>query len=96
MMAYHDVDVNQKISLDDLIDECKTFYVIGQKTTASVLSWIVLLLVTECDLQNKARKEVKELFGQYSPNTYIISLLNIASKPYINNNDQILTILSYI
>lgn len=25
MMAYHDVDVNQKISLDDLIDECKTF-----------------------------------------------------------------------
>ncbi|KAI3867388.1 hypothetical protein MKX03_036515, partial [Papaver bracteatum] len=37
--AYQESDDNKKISIDDLIDECKTFYVAGHKTTSSLLTW---------------------------------------------------------
>jgi len=35
LKAYQDEDRSKKISINDLIDECKTFYVAGQETTAS-------------------------------------------------------------
>ncbi|KAJ6899590.1 hypothetical protein NC652_025906 [Populus alba x Populus x berolinensis] len=47
--AYHDSDKTKKISVDDLIDECKTFYVGGQETTSSSLTWSVLLLAIHTD-----------------------------------------------
>ncbi|XP_020533619.1 cytochrome P450 CYP749A22 isoform X2 [Jatropha curcas] len=65
--AYNDPDKNKRISIDDMIDECKTFYVAGQETTASSLTWTVLLLAIHTDWQDEARKEVLELFGQQNP-----------------------------
>lgn len=81
MQAYHNVDETLKISLDDLIDECKTFYIAGHETTASLLTWTVLLLAIHNDWQDKARNEVLQLFGQQSPNADNISRLKIVSKP---------------
>ena len=81
MQAYHNVDETLKISLDDLIDECKTFYIAGHETTASLLTWTVLLMAIHNDWQDKARNEVLQLFGQQSPNADNISRLKIVSKP---------------
>ena len=80
MRAYHSADETQKISLDDLIDECKTFYVAGTDTTASLLSWTIFLLAIHSDWQDKARKEVLELLGQQNPSADNISRLKIVSK----------------
>ncbi|KAH9772268.1 cytochrome P450 734A1 [Citrus sinensis] len=77
MRAYHSADETQKISLDDLIDECKTFYVAGTDTTASLLSWTIFLLAIHSDWQDKARKEVLELLGQQNPSADNISRLKI-------------------
>ncbi|MBA0710473.1 hypothetical protein Golax_009763 [Gossypium laxum] len=33
--AYHDSDKNKKLSMEDLVDECKTFYFAGQDTVNS-------------------------------------------------------------
>ncbi|MCL7024824.1 hypothetical protein MKW94_009191 [Papaver nudicaule] len=62
--AYHESDDSKKISVDDLIDECKTFYVAGHETTTSLLTWTCLLLAIHPEWQDKARKEVFELLGE--------------------------------
>ncbi|XP_026384202.1 cytochrome P450 CYP749A22-like [Papaver somniferum] len=56
--AYHEVDENKRITLEDLIDECKTFYNAGHETATPLLTWTCLLLATHADWQEKARNEV--------------------------------------
>ena len=75
LKAHHDVNVNQRITVDDLVDECKTFYIAGQETTNSLLAWTVFLLALHTDWQEEARKEVLQLFGKQTPNPDGISKL---------------------
>ncbi|KAL2519233.1 Cytochrome [Abeliophyllum distichum] len=63
----HDSVKKNRISVDDVIDECKVFYIAGHETTSSLLSWTSLLLAINTDWQEKARKEVLELFGKENP-----------------------------
>lgn len=67
LKAYHENDKTKKISIDDLIDECKTFYVAGHETTTSSLTWTLLFLAIHTDWQNRAREEVLQIFGQKNP-----------------------------
>ena len=53
--------------MDDIIDECKTFYFAGHETTTGLLSWTAFLLAINTDWQDKARKEATELFGGRAP-----------------------------
>ncbi|KAE9454445.1 hypothetical protein C3L33_13647, partial [Rhododendron williamsianum] len=76
--ANHDPDEKNRISVDDMVDECKTFYLAGQETTNGLLAWSLLLLAVHTDWQEKARKEVFELFGQRNPNAEGIARLKIA------------------
>ena len=66
--AHHDANASLKISIEDLVDECKTFYIAGQETTSTLLAWTIFLLAIHTDWQEKARKEVLNLFGQQNPN----------------------------
>lgn len=66
--AHHDVNDSQRISIDDLVDDCKTFYFAGQETTNTLLVWTVYLLSIHTDWQEEVRKEVFNLFGQQNPN----------------------------
>ncbi|KAB2600632.1 cytochrome P450 CYP749A22-like [Pyrus ussuriensis x Pyrus communis] len=63
LKAHHDANEKQRISVDDLVDECKTFYFAGRETTNSLLAWTVFLLALHTDWQEDARKKVLELFG---------------------------------
>ncbi|KAE8673289.1 CYP749A22 protein [Hibiscus syriacus] len=76
LQAYHDVDENKRILVQDLIDECKTFYISGQETSNSLISWTVLLLAIHTDWQDKAREEVIRLFGHQNPHPNDLSKLN--------------------
>ncbi|XP_059655640.1 cytochrome P450 CYP749A22-like isoform X2 [Cornus florida] len=75
--AYHDADEKHRITIEDVVDECKTFYLAGQETTATLLTWTVLLLAIHTDWQEKARQEVLELFGQEHPNSEGIGRLKM-------------------
>ncbi|KAB2603877.1 cytochrome P450 CYP749A22-like [Pyrus ussuriensis x Pyrus communis] len=66
--AHHDADENQRTSIDEIVDECKTFYLGGQETTSSGLAWTVFLLAIHTDWQEEARKEVIQIFGKQNPN----------------------------
>ena len=68
LKAHHDANPSRKISVQDMVDECKTFYIAGQETTTTLLAWTLFLLAIHPDWQEKARKEVLEIFGQQNPN----------------------------
>ncbi|CAL5430762.1 unnamed protein product [Camellia sinensis] len=76
---YHDADDNSNISIDTVIDECKIFYIAGQETTNGLLAWSIFLLAIHSDWQEKARKEVLELFGQQNPSPEGIARLKSMS-----------------
>lgn len=66
--AYNDKDEKNRLTLEEVVDNCKTFYIAGHETTTSLLSWTILLLAIDTDWQDKVRKEVLELFGDQNPN----------------------------
>lgn len=61
--ANHANNKKDRVSFEDIMDECKTFYFAGQETTVSLLAWTCLLLAMNTDWQDKAREEVTDLFG---------------------------------
>ena len=68
LKAHHGADDNERISVDELVDECKIFYFAGHVTTNALLAWTILLLALHPDWQEEARKEVLDTFGKQVPN----------------------------
>lgn len=77
LSVHHDAVKSNRISIDDVIDECKVFFLAGHETTSSLMSWMFLLLAIHTDWQDKARKEAFELFGDENPTTEGLSKLKI-------------------
>ncbi|KAJ0763858.1 putative 11-oxo-beta-amyrin 30-oxidase [Helianthus annuus] len=65
----HDVKDSYRLSLQDIIDECRTFYIAGHGTISILLTWATLLLGIHTEWQEKAREEVQEVFGNQNPSS---------------------------
>ncbi|ERN17801.1 hypothetical protein AMTR_s00047p00166310 [Amborella trichopoda] len=63
----HDTEEDSKLSLQDILDECKTLYSAGHETTYGLITWIIILLAMHLEWQDKARKEVTEVFSSSIP-----------------------------
>jgi PHYB activation tagged suppressor 1 len=48
----------QAMSMDEIIDECKTFFFAGHDTTSHLLTWAMFLLGTHPEWQQRLREEV--------------------------------------
>lgn len=54
----------KRLSIDEIIEECKTFFFAGHETTANLLTWTSMLLSLHQDWQEKLREEVFDECGK--------------------------------
>ncbi|KAF7849055.1 hypothetical protein BT93_L1294 [Corymbia citriodora subsp. variegata] len=67
LRASHEIDEKKRITIDNVVSECKTFYIAGHETATSFLAWTVFLLSIHTDWQQEARKEVLNVFENQDP-----------------------------
>ncbi|XP_051200979.1 cytochrome P450 CYP72A616 [Lolium perenne] len=80
MLSASKTDNGFKMGVEEIIDECKTFYFAGKETTANLLTWAMLLLALHKEWQDKARDEVHQVCGKYEhPSAENLSGLKIVN-----------------
>eukprot|EP01018_Ginkgo_biloba_P026176 Gb_35500 [translate_table: standard] len=67
------------MEVEEIMDECKTFYFAGHETTSTLLTWTIILLGMHPEWQDRARKEVLQVCGRDVPRSETINRLKIVT-----------------
>lgn len=51
------------VTVDDIVEECKSFFFAGKQTTSNLLTWTTILLAMHPQWQVRAREEVLKMCG---------------------------------
>ncbi|GLJ21877.1 hypothetical protein SUGI_0409140 [Cryptomeria japonica] len=70
-------DKNISNKQQQVMDECKAFFLGGRETTSVLISWTILLLALNQDWQQKAHEEATAICGNGNPNMDYLGKLKI-------------------
>jgi PHYB activation tagged suppressor 1 len=65
------------VKVEDIMEECKTFFFAGRQTTSNMLTWTIVLLAIHKEWQQMARKQVLEVCGDNVPDKNSVNQLRI-------------------
>ncbi|XP_057844090.2 cytokinin hydroxylase [Cryptomeria japonica] len=68
---------NSRYTEQQVIDECKTFFLGGRETTSVLITWAILLLALNQDWQQKAHEEATAICGNKNPTMDCLGKLKI-------------------
>eukprot|EP00249_Psilotum_nudum_P024036 c29068_g1_i2 orf=133-1395(+) len=72
-----------KLTLQEIVDECKTFFFAGHETTSTLLTWTLFLLSQHQEWQERARAEVLDVCGKHPPDAGMANHLKIVSPVFL-------------
>ena len=64
LMAASDPETGNKLTDRDMVDMLLTLVAAGHETSANTLAWACLCLASQQEMQNRLRKEVREVVGE--------------------------------
>lgn len=79
LLLQYSNESNKGMTNEDVIEECKQFYVAGQETTSSWLTWTIIVLAMHPEWQEKAREEVFRVCQTKVPDFEALSHLKIVT-----------------
>lgn len=74
------------MTLQEVVEECKLFYLGGQETTSTLLVWTMIMLAKHVNWQARARDEVLEVVGSRKPDLQELSNLKIVSIIHLTSS----------
>ncbi|KAF2304827.1 hypothetical protein GH714_038094 [Hevea brasiliensis] len=66
-----------KLNMDEIVEECKTFFLAGHETSSNLLTWTVFLLSLHQDWQTRLKEEVLKECGMGIPDSDRLARLRL-------------------
>ncbi|KAI3831903.1 hypothetical protein MKX03_022275 [Papaver bracteatum] len=77
LLQSNNTESSNRLTIEEVIEECKVFYIAGQETTRSLLTFTMIALAMHPNWQDKAREEVEQICGKNVPDFNAINRLKI-------------------